>query len=296
MDFPSCPVLELFRKFIKIKYLSKPIGCIVLLSFLIIFSAACGKQRARVKPPLPPSPPAAPAAKTAPAVRKEPPVASQPAPPPTVAEEAVQKTVPGPVMPATESIASTADFVPGPLIRIALTTEARNIQISSLGDFYVMEKTAEASRQLTRGDIRVRVEQEAVGNSTVFRVQVASYTKMDLAQDLKRRLSEAFNQPVIIHDNAAAGLSQVWVGEFASKEDAQSLLKSLVESGYPDAFIVKEAVEAEGGRTDLALRGQKNMFLLSETGFLVQPSSRTAYLSLDGKLYRGVLEISLNKS
>ena len=295
MDLPSCQALDFFCKFLKTKYLrDKLIPYAVLLSFLIVFSIACGKQKAQVKPPLPPKPPSAPTAKTEPPVRKEQPAESRPAP------RAENKTAPRPVLepvvPAPEPVISTVDFVPGPLIKIGLATDAREIRISSPGDYYVMAKTAEASRQLTQGDIRVRVEQEASDSSTVFRVQVASYVKMDLAQDLKRRLSESLNQPVIIHENEAAGLNQVWVGEFPSKGDAQSLLDSLVESGFPDAFIVKEAVETEGGRTDLALRGARSLFLLSETGFLIQPSSRASFLSLDGKPYRGVLDVSLNQN
>jgi stage II sporulation protein D len=199
----------------------------------------------------------------------------------------------GPQLPAT---ATAADFSVGPLIRIGLKTDAKEIRISSSAEFYFMEKKPEASRQLVEGEIRVRVEQQSDDNSSVYRVQVASFTKQDPALKLKTKLLERFGQPTVIHDNDDSGRYQVWVGEFPTKEEAQTFIKNVIKAGYSDAFIVKETVAVESGKTILALRGPEKLFRLSEVGYLFQPSSRDSFLRVDGKPYRGVFEISLNKN
>jgi stage II sporulation protein D len=253
----------------------------------IVFSAACGRHKAHIKTP--PSPkPAAPAIKTE--SRQTPLPQSQPSTPqPAVKADTFENV--SPPLPAPAADASS-----GPLIRIGLTTDAKEIRISSTADFYFLEKKAEASRQLVQGEIQVRVEQAADENSSVYRVQAASFTKQDLALKLKKQLFERFSQPAVIRGNEDSGLYQVQVGEFPAKEEAQTFLKSVIKAGYSDAFIVKETVPVENAKTTLALRGPEKLFRLSEAGFLFQPSSRNSFLRVDGKPYRGVFEISLNKN
>jgi len=173
--------------------------------------------------------------------------------------------------------------------------DAKEIRISSKADYSVTEKRPEASPQLVHGEIQARVEQE-VDEDSVYRIQVAAFTKMDPALDLEKKLSRKFDQPVFIHENGEARFKYVWIGEFSSKEDARSFLKTLVRSGYSDAFVVKETVATEGGKSTLALRGPGDLFRLSGAGFLFQPSSRTNFISIDGKPYRGIVDISLNKN
>ncbi len=266
------------------------ISSAVLVSLFLVFSAACGRHQAQVKPPvLKPSAP--PAAKTEPAPKQ-----AQQAPPLAPVQNNIPKSIP-PESAASVPEPSTIgfDLPPGPLIRIGLTTDAKEIRVSSTGDYYVSDKTPEAPQQLVHGETVVRVEQEVDESSAIYRVQVASLSRSDLALELKRKLSEMFAQPVIIHENTAAGLNQVRIGEFSSKDEAQAFQKTLAKSGYSDAFVVKEAMDAEGGGTTLALRGPKNLFRLSRAGFLFQPAARTAFIRVDGKPYRGILDINLNK-
>ena len=186
--------------------------------------------------------------------------------------------------------------LPGPLVRIGLTTRAKEIRLSSSGTYYVTEKTPEASRQLVQGEILVRVEEDVGENSTVYRVQVAAFTKQELAQDLKNKLSEKFDQPVVIRENTGGEWNYVQAGEFPSREAARAFQKTLIDSGYSDAFVVKDSVVLAGGKAVLTLRGPKKIFLVSSAGFLFQPSSRTTFISVDGKPYRGRFDVSLNKS
>ena len=256
---------------------------------VLLLCAACGGHKAQVKIPRTQPPATSPASKTETAKARIP-APSQPSVPESIRPPKAVETQ------APAATAAATDDLPGPPIRIGLTTAAKEIRISSSGDYSVMEKVPEAAQQLVRGSIKIRLEQGAGEASTVFRIQVASLANPEAAEDLKSKLAESFSSPVVIRENAETGTNQVRIGEFVSKEDAQPLLKNLAESGYRDAFPVREAVSAKGGKTALALEGANDLFRLSSAGFLIQPSSRETFLSLDGKPYRGLLDIFVNKS
>jgi stage II sporulation protein D len=259
---------------------------IIIAIFLVFLTAACGKHKAQVQVPVTPKPSETPAPQTETQPKTVPPVMPQ-EPTPEEVSQAV-----GPEQPVP-----TDEFATGPLIRIGLLTDAKELRISSSGEFYVSEKIPEATPRLVQGEIQIRVEQESGDKVQVYRVQVASFTRPDLAAKLKDRLSELYDQPVVIRESTASGLSQVRIGEFPSREEAQQFLKTIAQSGYADAFLVQDTVVADGdGKTVLALRGPEKLFLSGTAGFLLRPSARTSFLKVNGKAYRGVFEISLNKN
>jgi stage II sporulation protein D len=265
------------------------IYALFFLIFLFAFSAACGKHQARVKTPVPPKPAASKAGKTESAKPQMP----EPQPKPAATGKSVPLAVvdlrePEELAPPNEKV--------GPLIRIGLTTSAKEIRISSSGNFYFMEKTPEASRLTVQGEVRVRVEQEVEETKSAYQIQVASYSKLENAEDLKKKLSGILDVPIALHQNTSTGANQVRVGEFPTKEKAQEFLKTLAAIGHRDAFIIKEAVSAGGGKMTLTARGSENLFRSNAAGFLFQPSSNTNFLSLDGKAYRGSLDVLFNKS
>jgi stage II sporulation protein D len=243
----------------------------VPLIFFVLLAGGCGRHKATVRAPMPVPP--------APAEPKSKPEAAAEIPPSVLTPE-----IPGLVT------------APGPQIRIGLTTNAKEIRISSSGSYSFTEKKAEAAREALNGDVLVRVEQEIEETAATYRIQVGSFSRMETARELQKKISELYGLPVIIHENSGSGAKQVRVGEFTNKEDAQEFLKTLIETGYRDAFMVKEALSSGGGKTTLALRGAGNLFRLNAAGFLFLPSSGASFLRLDGKPYRGFFDVFLNPS
>lgn len=139
--------------------------------------------------------------------------------------------------------------------------------------------------------MQIRVEKQVEETTEVFRIQVASYSRLGAAEDQKNRISSLFASPVTVRENSAAGLHQVRVGEFSSSEEAKSLLKALAEAGYPDAFVVREILSDGGGKATLALRGPDRLLRMSPAGFLLEPASDKELLTLNGKPYRGIFDI-----
>jgi stage II sporulation protein D len=178
-----------------------------------------------------------------------------------------------------------------------LDTSAREVRISSSGEFYLLEKIPEATQQSVQGDVQVLVEREMKESATKYRIQVASFSKPEAAEALRRKLANKTSTPVVVNENQEMGKHQVRVGEFATREEAKVFAAdTLRRLGYRDYLIVKENVAAGGGELTLAMRGAAGLFRVNKIGFLFFPASTTNLLQLDGKPYRGFFELSLNKS
>lgn len=245
-----------------------------ILFLLAILAVACGHKKATVKPP------AAPATMphvVAPAPRREQPGVVTVTPP----------------MPSASSV-SLDKNLRGPLIRIGLTVSGEDLNISAAGEFVLVEKTPETPRRTLAGQVQVRLERPDASGGEVYRVQVAALASQEAAEKLGQQLSQRFSLPAVVHESPSARTNQVRIGNFASRKEAQEFVAGpLAEAGYRDAFVVREVGEAVNGEPTLALRGEDGLFRVSRAGFLFLPGSDASYLRLNGKPYRGTLEVSL---
>ena len=265
----------------------------ILVLLLVLLPSACSRK-AKVVPPAATRPPAsaAPMSKTPPTLPTEP---AQPItrPEPSIAPQPVAPTVP-----ATSEPPNVLPG-PGPLIRIGLTTAASEVRVLSAGEYLMTEKVPETLTESVQGEIRIRIERESGRETEAYRIQVASLSTLEAAQELKRRLSALFSLPVVIRESAPGGLRQVRLGDFGTREEAQKFVaKQLAEAGFRNTLIVRETGPAatSSGELALVLRGSESLFRVSKSGFLFFPKPEGTHLQFDGKPYRGSLDISLNKN
>jgi stage II sporulation protein D len=140
------------------------------------------------------------------------------------------------------------------------------------------------------------VEQESQESAEVYKVQVASLKKREPAEALAEKLDEAFSLPVTVRENTESGTHQVRIGAFRTREEARSFASGrLARAGYRDTIIVREEAPAESGKLRLALRG-KDLLRVSSAGFLLLPGRDASFLQIDGKAYRGQMDIILNRN
>lgn len=197
---------------------------------------------------------------------------------------------------AAEAVASVTKAVTGPLIRIGLTTSAREIRISSSAQYYLIEKVPESPRRTVTGDVSVRAERETAASSEFFRVQVGAFRNRESAMELSQKLEGAFSLPVVVRENPESGTHQVRIGAFRTRDEAHEFASGpLARGGYPDAMVIRDSGPAASGKTRLALRG-KDLLRISDQGFLLAPSRDSSFLQLNGKAYRGQLDIILNRN
>lgn len=270
------------------------VGAFFLWSMLLLLmaSAACGKHKAQVKIPKPPQTTKSSAHKTA--SPKTPPPAKAPAQQTDVPPNQGLTKTPSTLEVNSHSSVNKADA--GPMIRIGIKTDAKELHIASSDDFFVIEKIPEASRQSIRGEIEVRIERESENPSLIYKIQIASFVKLEKAQEFLDKISDKFTVPVVIHENPSNGARQIRVGEYSSKEDAEEYLAVLKQSGYSDAYLVREETSGGSGQLAIAIRGTDSLFKISRAGFLFMPSSAKTFLSVEGKAYRGSFDVLLNKN
>ena len=205
----------------------------------------------------------------------------------------VAKVDPTPVTPVGPAGPSN----PGPLVRIGLSIRAEELRISAAGQFYLVEKIPEAPRLSLTGEVSVRLERPSFGSGEFYRVQVASFANQEAAENLSRRLGEQFSMPAVVNRNSTSGTNQVRIGRFASRGEAQEFATGpLAAAGYSDFLIVRETGEAARGTPVLALRGPDQLYRVSGAGYLFLAGSNTDFLHLNGKPYRGSLDLSLSGS
>ncbi len=264
---------------------------IILLAAFLVFGNACGKKKARVEPPRPAVPSQEGNASKSPVPSGSAETQGKIIPPPAVVAETQESPA--------KRLAAAKGTPLGPTIRIGLTTDAQEVLIAANGDYYLRENLPETERKLVRGKIRVRVEreEEATGEASCYRIQVSSLRTRSAAEKLRVELSEKYSIPVIIRENEDATSNRIRAGEFSKRADTQKMLSTLKRSGYPDAFIVEDTMSTtRPGQPILALRGDNNLFYLNRTGFLFLPSSDNVFITVNGKAYRGFLDVRLNGS
>ncbi len=160
----------------------------------------------------------------------------------------------------------------------------------------MIERRPEATRRSLDGELEVRVEHGGPAGDS-YRIQVASLSRREAANDLREKLTETSGRPVLIRWNPETSTYQVRVGQFTSREAARAFaFEKLVTAGYRDFIVVRDPKEEEPATPRLALRGSRGVFMISPTGFLFAPSSSTSFLRLNGKSYRGEVELLINGS
>jgi len=131
------------------------------------------------------------------------------------------------------------------------------------------------------------------GLPSVYRVQVGAYGERAAAEAELERLARSTGSPGIVHYDADRGNWQVRIGRAGDRLDLNPLMERLREAGASGMWIAEEPAAAAG---DVALRlvdGSYNSFPSGLARLIVAPA-RNDRIMLDGKPYRGVLELRVS--
>ena len=231
-----------------------------------------------------------------------------------------------------KSPAPVAGTAAGPDIRIGLDTSAKEIRVSAPDTFYV-EVRSESSWRQVKGEVVIGIAQESQTAKPaqevrkpqtnekpkiVYQIQAAALSRPESAAELRDSLAVKLGVPVAVRLNPENGMSQIRIGEFSTREEAQKYLPT-ARLDYPDSFIVTGEIYpgaadetasgknsgktvatlisgGTGGRTVVTLSGANGLNLRNTDGFRIYPASASAFLRVNGKAYRGFFDIFPNKS
>ncbi len=204
--------------------------------------------------------------------------------------------------PAAPSLFDTIDpgvAVASPRVRVGLSTDRREVALgSTAGRLRLLDGRGGAELWPDRAAGPVRVVRDVAvedGDATleeVRRIQVGAFRDEPQARDLGARLETELRQPAITYWDSDRNVWRVRVGEAIEPEALKPLLAQVRESGYPDAWIVREPVRRLAGASLRLLDGRWNVQAVATDRIVAVPPPG-ALVTVEGRSYRGLIEVRL---
>jgi stage II sporulation protein D len=234
------------------------------------------------------------------ALGSAPPPASAGIPPKAV--KAATPATPLVLPPAAPSLFATIDpgvTVPAPRVRVALTAHRQEIPLgATAGRLKLLDGRTGAELWPDRAAGPVRVVRDVAAedrDSTleeVRRIQVGAFRDEPQAKDLGARLETELRQPAITYWDSDRSVWRVRIGEAKEPEELKPLLSQVRESGYPDAWIVREPVRRLEGATLRLLDARWEVRAVPSDRIVAVPQAG-AMVTVEGRSYRGLVEVRL---
>lgn len=270
--------------------MSRPVRWVGIALWLAVLwlIAGCGGRQVVVPPPpttAKKSPPPQPSPEPRSLPRAEP-SARAPEPPPPTAERPV------PSFPRPGNMPNGA----GPIMRIGILPSTGPVTVASEAKFYLTMKAGSDTSVPAAGTLTISPEVEggsAGETRKIYRVQIASLTRAKDAEALKRKLEGEGVTPVLMQFNPNAAAYRLRVGQYDTPAAATEAAEQLRQRRYTQATVVPETVSIDpGGERRPTLRAAGGeISRRSATGFRITPSAHDPFIKVNGKPYRGTVEV-----
>ncbi|MGB6338836.1 MAG: SpoIID/LytB domain-containing protein [Candidatus Aminicenantaceae bacterium] len=177
-----------------------------------------------------------------------------------------------------------------PIIRIGLGVNLSQIQISASDGMKVYE--VKKNYKLIAEDVEeVFVKGHKEKLSEKFLIQVAQTRDIKEAEFIAQELRTIIAHKVFVTKNTEdkiEGIYQVIVGNFLTRGDALSFVRTLNEIGVKDTWILQEEVTEDESKPLWILVNDELKTLSDDTVLYFIPSTGQSYLSFKGRDYRGI--------
>ncbi len=207
---------------------------------------------------------------------------------------------------AAESLHARVDpglAQPGPRIRIGLTGDDEKLRVGADAPFRLLDGRTGRELWPDRAPGPVMIVPEggrAAAGPRVYRVQVGAFRDEAAARTRAEALSAALAAPADIAKDPDRGVFRVRLGRAAKPEDLGDLLARVRASGVPDAFLMSEAAPPAAPDPAAPPAPPPGLRLLDARWesrpagtdrVIVVPLGGDARVTLDGRAYRGLLEV-----
>ena len=216
------------------------------------------------------------------------PAPRMPVPASVPAPAAATTTVPAPPAPHLDVLS------PEPRIRIGLSTSAPLVRLTSSRPFRV----GEGSTWLETQDVIVQPERdlEAAAEGWIYRVDLGSFPTEAAASDFRARAAEELERELSTARAPSSGRFVVRLGSFPTESSAAVESRELERLGFGPASVVREPVTSPPATGFLLIGGGSPSVRVDSGNVMAVPSHPGAHVEVDGRPYRGYLEIALNAS
>jgi stage II sporulation protein D len=184
----------------------------------------------------------------------------------------------------------------GPPIRIRLSTDEQVATIDCAGDLRVTD--LDSGRSVGHDPIgrRATFVAESAGPrpKAVYRAQVASVATEAEAKRLAADLAQRLGVPTTVRYHPDRRAWRVRVGEGATADALDPLVRSLGELGYSEVWVAEDTPESARGRLRV-VDSAWNDTLAKGRALNVTPARAGDLLLLGGQSYRGTVEVRLDR-
>jgi len=184
----------------------------------------------------------------------------------------------------------------GPPIRIRLTTDEQVATLDCAGDLRVTD--LDSGRPVGPDPIGRRATFVAEANGPrpkpVYRAQVASVSSEEEAKRIAADLAQRLGVPTRVHYHADRRAWRVRVGEGATADELDPLVRSLAELGYGEVWVAEDTPESDRGRLRLVDAAWHDT-LVRGRALKVAPVRAGDLLILGDRTYRGIVEVRLDR-
>lgn len=184
-----------------------------------------------------------------------------------------------------------------PTIRIGLELPAKTIQVSSERGFYIINKKARRffkSRTLYQEVATTLVGYIKREGESLFTVQVASLRDEENARKLKEFLEGRHLEPVKVELDSLKGVYRIRVGNFSSREEAESIFPRLYSLGYDDFWVIEEKIPYQGELKIRITTPQYGKLITTSEPILCFPAREEAPLMVNNLPYRSAIELFID--
>ncbi len=183
-------------------------------------------------------------------------------------------------------------FAPAPRIRVGLSVRTEALRLTSSRPFRV----GGSGRLLETQDVLIEPARSSVLEGAVFRLQLGSFPTQALASSLQSSTREELDDEIVLRREPGSGRFAVRAGAFTTESGARARAAELIALGFEGVAVAREPSSVARPRA-LVLRpsGQPAIETSALTLYAV-PASTSAFIEVDGRPYRGYLEIFVNAS
>ena len=145
-------------------------------------------------------------------------------------------------------------------------------------------------------DVLIEPARSSVLEGAVFRLQLGSFPTQELASSLQSSTREELDDEIVLRREPGSGRFAVRVGAFTTESGARARAAELLALGFEGIDVTREPSRVARPRA-LVLRpsGQPAIETSGLTLYAV-PASTNAFIEVDGRPYRGYLEVFVNAS
>ncbi len=183
-------------------------------------------------------------------------------------------------------------YIPKPLIRIGLATNLSDVTIGASAGMKIFE-VSDSYKLLDESVDEARVKGQQEKLTEKFVIQVAQFGEEKDADSFAAKVKEKIQARVTVEEDLESApqgrVFTVKAGDFLTRGEALSFMKTLDRAGISDTWILREDITMQGSKPLWILIDNDLKPLTQTSDLYFIPGQEPSYLTYNGRSYRGIL-------